>query len=95
MRYQVTCLKCKKSDIVTFADRDVVDYEGKFATPFLSFRYRPDNQWGFECKCGNDSRLLKEEMPDFNKLVQGDNPGIANILKNLEESPIKFEMVAV
>lgn len=94
-KYKVTCLKCKKSDVITIAGEQVIDYEGKFQTPFLAFRYRPDSNWGFECKCGNDSRLLKEEMPDFDRLVQGDAKGIANIIKNLKESPNKFKMETV
>lgn len=94
-KYKVTCLKCKKHDVLLIDGSQVLDYEAKFQTPFLSFRMRPDQQWGFECRCGNDSRLLKEEMKDFDKLVQGDEMGIAKILKNIKESPNKFVMETI
>ena len=39
-------------------------------TPIISCRFRGDLNWGFECMCGNDSRLAREEREDVDMLVQ-------------------------
>ena len=85
MRYKVTCLECDKSDTITVDDNQhvVTDYEGKFQTPFRSFRWRKDMQWGFHCECGNDNRLAPSEAADMDKLVQGDEQSIKNIAASL------------
>lgn len=96
-RYKVTCLKCKKSDVLTIAEdaHRVMDYEGKFKTPFRAFRWRPDLKWGIECICGQDSRLAPQEAKDIDKLVDGDPMSIQRILDGLKEPQNKFSMVRV
>lgn len=84
-RYKVTCLDCEASDILTIDEQAhrVLDYEGKFQTPFRSFRWRKDMQWGFHCECGNDNRLAPSEAGDMDKLVQGDKQSIDKIVASL------------
>lgn len=96
--YKVTCLNCKKSDTLFIDDNNhvVLDYQGKFLTPFRSFRWRPDLIWGFECTCGQDSRLAPEEKSDIGKLVQGDPVGIEKVIQSLKTpAQSKFKMVAI
>lgn len=98
MRYKVTCLECNKSDIITIdeSQQRVVDYDGKFDTPFNAFRWRPDLKWGFECKCGNNNQLAPQEKDDMSKLVQGDPISLKRIAESLLIPDDKqFEMRAV
>lgn len=85
MRYKVTCLECNKSDVITVDENQhvVTDYEGKLMTPFRSFRWRKDMQWGFYCSCGNDNRLAPLEANDIDKLVQGDEQAVKKIAASL------------
>lgn len=85
MRYKITCLNCEKSDVITVDENQhvVTDYEGKFQTPFRSFRWRKDMRWGFHCACGNDNRLAPSEAQDMDKLVQGDEQSVKAIAASL------------
>lgn len=84
-RYKVTCLECGDSDTLQIDDLNyrVGDTEKGFKTNFLAFRRRPDNVWGFECRCGNDNRLAPQESGDFDKLVQGDTMSVKWIAASL------------
>lgn len=100
-RFQVTCLNCGESDLLTIDDNmhgtgqhAVVDYDKKMKTPFQSFRWRPDMRWGFFCKCNNDNRLAPQERDDFDKLVDGDPVSLERIAKSLDIPDEKqFSMV--
>lgn len=88
-RHKVTCLKCKQSDNVMIVRNPItggriISFEAGAATPFLSGRYRADGQYGFECSCGADTRLCKEEAKDFDKLVYGSPMGIEKLRKTLQ-----------
>lgn len=87
-RYKVTCLDCNQSDVITVEASNplkqvVVDYEGKFKSPFRAFRWRSDMKWGFECQCGNNNQLAPSEAEDMDKLVQGDPLSIKKIAASL------------
>lgn len=79
--YKITCLKCKKSDDAMIYKDGRIDFAGGAKTNFLSARFRGDANWGFECVCGNDTRLAKEELGDFEKLAYGTPMGL-DILKD-------------
>lgn len=84
-KYKVTCLECEESDLLFVDDTNhqVGETERKLNTNFLSFRWRPDLQWGFECKCGNDNRLAAKEADDFDNLVGGDPLSVEKIAASL------------
>lgn len=84
-KLKVTCLECNESDVLTIDElqHQVVDYQGKMKTPFRSFRWRGDSQWGFFCQCGNDNRLASSEADDFDKLVDGDPMSVKKIAASL------------
>lgn len=97
-RYKVTCLDCDASDIITVDEQShrVVDYEGKFQTPFRAFRWRGDMKWGFECGCGNNNQLAPSEADSMDKLVQGDPVTVKKIAASLLIPDEKqFEMRAI
>jgi hypothetical protein len=95
--YRVTCLECEESDVLQIDDLNHVvgETEKKLITNFLSYRWRPDQQWGFMCKCGNDNRLAPQEADDFDKLVAGDPITVKKIAASLlipDEKQFKFEV---
>jgi hypothetical protein len=96
--FTVTCLKCKgKSRIKILNSKDViwVDHE-----PIISARLRPDMEWGFECICGNDSRVSLQEKDKLDFLVQVNDTErkamiINDIAKKLSaKNHLKFKMEA-
>lgn len=67
--YKITCNKCGNSSRVTIINDAKIDYIDH--TPIISARLRRDMQWGFECMCGNDTRIAKQEMSTAHSLIQG------------------------
>lgn len=97
-RYEVTCLKCGKSDIVTIneARHQILRWDKMMATNLLSGRYRKDLNWGWECICGNDNRLAKEEKGEMAQLVQAPPMKIKQIADSLKIPDAKqFKMARV
>ncbi len=97
-KYKVTCLECGESDILEIDQTNHVvgDTLRKLLTNFLSYRWRPDQTWGFLCNCGNDNRLALQEADDFDKVVAGDPitvKKIADSLKIPDEAQFKMENV--
>lgn len=58
-------------------------------TPIIAARLRPDLVWGFECKCGNDSRVAPEEKDQLDLLVSGGDHAIEKIAAGLSVSHTK------
>lgn len=92
--YKVTCLKCKQFNIVPIADDRSVMW--KNTDRIISARYRLDNNWGFQCICGNNSLLSKQEEDGIDDKQSPDPKQIADIVKNLIPDNRKlFEMRSV
>jgi len=85
-RYQVTCLKCKQSDVLTIEESShvILDFAKQMMTNILAGRWRRDLQWGFQCRCGNDNRLSAVEKDEFDTLVQGDPISVEKIAASLK-----------
>lgn len=93
-RYKVTCLKCKKESFVRIDAGHQIDYEGGMNTNLLAGRWRKTQDFGWECICGNDNRLAKQEKDEMNNLVSGTPQQIADIVKSLNIADNKqFNMV--
>jgi len=95
-RYEITCLKCKQSDILLIEDDShaIINYSKGAGTNLLAGRWRKDNQWGFECICGNDNRVSKQEEQFLTELVtQGSIEDIKASLK-IDDNK-QFTMVGV
>lgn len=94
-QFKVTCLQCKESDNVLII-KGQVQFEKMMATNFLAARFRKDGQWGFECICGNDTRLCKEEADDFERLVYGTPMSLKKLKRALlKRTHETFRMEAV
>ena len=92
--YKVTCKSCEGSDNLKITTENQVMYTNH--TPIISARFRPDMQWGFECSCGNDSRLAIEEKDQIGILVQGAPLTLSKIAKSLAaKNELRFNMEVV
>lgn len=92
-KFKVTCIKCKISDEITIDYNGTVFYKDHL---LLSSRYRPDMKWGFECICGNDSRVCEQEKGQLDKLVKGTKDQIkalANSLRIKDEDKFLLEEI--
>lgn len=90
--YKVTCQACKGEDIIKITDSNQVFYTNH--VPIIAARLRPDMNWGFECQCGNDSRLAPEEKDQIGFLVQAPKMTLAKMTRNLTtNNELKFRMV--
>ena len=89
--FKVTCMKCKGvSKLAVLNNKDVL-YQDH--VPIISSRLRPDLKWGFECQCGNDSRVSPDEKNNLEFLVQGGAHAIEKIAKSLKpKNERKFKM---
>lgn len=103
-KYNVTCLKCKKTNEVVITEVranefaiDLNNYHKRHPenVAIISGRYRGDMQFGWECMCGNDSRVARDEFQDISKLViNGSKQAIEKITNSLKITDSKkFKMV--
>lgn len=90
--FVVTCLNCKGHSRIRILNGKEVMYLDH--TPIIACRLRPDLKWGFECQCGNDTRLAPEEVPEAKMLVAGASQSIVDrIIKLATPTPeTKFKM---
>lgn len=90
--YKVTCEKCRGSDVIKISPNNLVEYTEH--TPIISARFRPDMNWGFECLCGQDSRIAPEEKDKLEILVKNASVDmIKEIAKSLTpKNNLKFRM---
>lgn len=96
MKYQITCKKCKQEAVVEIDDRKHLITQWVKYVPIISGRFRLDMQWGWECLCGNDTRLSKQEAREIKNYVNPDPKDIATVTKNLEIVPDRqFKMEAI
>lgn len=88
MKYKITCKKCNKEATVNIAQvphmPPQVQYDGGMPTNLLAGRFRTDMQWGWECTCGNDSRLAPSEKDQAKTLVSGTPQKIQEIIAGLK-----------
>lgn len=79
----ITCLNCKgQSRIKILNDTEVLYVDH---TPIIACRLRGDMKWGFECICGNDSRLAREERDDAPMLMlQGSQQALEKLIASLK-----------
>lgn len=92
MKYKVTCENCNGSDILMINDQNQVAYTEH--QPIIAARLRPDNKWGFECTCGQDSRLAPQEKGHIDILVQGASKAALKAIKKslTPKNELKFRL---
>lgn len=103
-QYQVTCLNCKGSNIAIVTEVRSGEFEINLNADhrrdpdniyIISARYRGDMNLGWECMCGNDSRLAREEFKDIKELVVNSGQHaiehITNSLKKTDKQKFKVQ----
>lgn len=94
-KYEITCNKCKKSSKVQIVNDTQVMYIDH--TPIIASRLRSEGgsmKWGFECMCGNDSRMSKDEVGEIDMLLQNASDMMkSKMVKNSKaDSGTRFKM---
>lgn len=90
-QYQVICQKCDGQRLVeitdTIAGKRIDWLENKQKEPYtiISGRQRLDNYLGWQCKCGNNSLVTKQENTSIADMSAPKPQEINNITKNLEK----------
>lgn len=93
--YLITCLNCNAERTVKIHQTAVGDRIDWMETPenanhpIMSGRKRLDDQWGWQCKCSNDSRLTKQEQHTFSNPAAPKPQELNDIVKNLKPADIK------
>lgn len=84
MKYTISCTQCKGSSRVEINGEHIKYID---TTPIISARYRRDLKWGFECICGNDTRMAKSEFGDAPTLLKGSSGEVmARVIDKMRES---------
>lgn len=98
-QYKITCLKCSSSRIVGIIKsngRYVLDWldnnPDAQAVKIVSGRNRLDDQWGWQCICGNDDIMTSQEKKYISNKQNPDPMEIANLAKSLVPQKSKFAM---
>lgn len=89
--YKIICKQCGKSDNIKITQNNQIIW-GK-PEHIISARFRLDNQWGWECLCGNYDILTQQEKRQITNKQEPTSQEISEILKNLQPDTPKFEMV--
>lgn len=99
--HKVICLKCKaerKIKLTESLSGKVIDWlespETQFH-PIVSGRERLDGQMGFQCSCGNNDLMTKQEKRVIKNPVSPKSKEIEEVVKNLQPDKPKFKLVAV
>lgn len=99
MKYKITCLKCKATrDIViqktAVGNRiDWLESKNNLHHPIVSGRERLDGQWGFQCSCGNNDLMTKQEKDTISNPASPKPEEIDTIVKKLKPDKPKFYLV--
>lgn len=80
--YIVICKKCLGKSRLGIVGGQTVIYTDH--TPIIAARLRPDMKWGFQCMCGQDSRVSNSESDQVDVLVQGGAHAIDAIKDSLK-----------
>lgn len=82
--YEITCQKCQGQAVIEVDDTQKLIKRWVKVVPIISARYRLDYQWGFQCTCGNDTRLSPQENRVIKDKVAPNPKDIAKVTANLE-----------
>lgn len=92
--YEVSCLECDAKRTVKLDENPFgtkIDWleDGK-PHQIVSFRQRLDNNYGWQCLCGNNDLLTDQEQDTFDNPVTPKAQEIDEIVKNLSIQEPRF-----
>lgn len=99
--YNVTCKVCSGERTIRIHDTAVggrIDWLEDRAEPrpaIISGRQRLDNNWGFQCACGNNDLLTAQETKSFSNPANPSPQELDQVVSNLRVDQPRFEMVTV
>lgn len=90
--FKVTCKKCKGSNVVAISNDTIFwnQYDR-----IISGRKRLDNEWGWQCICGNNSIMTKQEKKHISDPSNPKEYEVSDIVKNLKKEQPTFVMEKV
>ena len=101
-KYLVTCLHCKSKrqiGIIQVDGRELIDWLDNDPNPetakIISGRKRLDNEYGWQCICGNDTILSKQEQEVIHDKANPDPQDILTVTNNLIPEKPTFKMEAL
>lgn len=90
-KYRVVCKTCRRGDVVTIDNDNRIFWQNNEF--IVSGRYRLDNNWGWQCLCGNNNLLTEQEAKEITNKVNPDPNEINRIVQNIKlDKKTKFEM---
>lgn len=102
MKYSVKCLECKSKrqvNIVTSEGRELIDWLDNNPNPeavrIISGRKRFDGNFGWQCICGNNDIMTKQEQSYITNKQSPSPNDVASLVKNLLPQKPQFEMRAI
>lgn len=84
--YKVTCQKCEGFAKLTITPQNQIIWDE--IKGVVSGRLRLDNQWGWQCICGNNSIMTKQEIRMMENPAQATKQEINNILKDVKAEQV-------
>lgn len=90
MKYKITCLDCESTQVVDIDENRTINWG--HADRIISGRYRLDNQFGFQCLCGNNDLMSKQEKRMIHDHQHPDPKDIKRVLDNLIVEKPRFVM---
>lgn len=91
--YKIVCTKCKGESQVDIQNNQQVFWTD--VDKVISARHRLDNEWGFQCLCGNNDLMSKQESNYISDPVQPSTKDIEGLMKIIKVEKPRFKMVAV
>lgn len=88
--YRVKCKVCGQHDDIVIDDNHNIYW--KPVNYIISGRYRLDMNFGWQCKCGNNDLVTKQEKRDIRNLQAPDPKDISKVLKAIQTDKPKFKM---
>lgn len=89
--YRIECLNCGGERKIKMHSSPVgarIDWmEDGADHKIVSFRPRLDGEWGWQCKCGNDTLMTQQERQEMSNPTQPTPQEIDEIVKNLAPAP--------
>lgn len=94
-QFNVRCKNCNGSNVVAI-DEKSNRILWKEYDKIISGRLRLDGQWGWQCLCGNNSLLTKQEAESITDKANPDPLELHKVIQNLiPEKVTTFEMEKV
>lgn len=92
MQYEVVCLQCKNKDKITIFDDRLIDWGASTSKFIVSGRKRLDQQYGWQCVCGNNDLMTQQELSSITNKQDPDPKEISAILADLRPDKPRFVM---